>query len=470
MSDLNDSFRVEVDVFNNTTDSILARAENTLNGGVLIQNTGEYELCVDRFNCPLTSAQVHKITDVSKYTLQLEVNNLHTAGSSNVLCYGDDNLQLTTINPIYSPSDFIEYVNRALARAHRKIIDNTTGFSSFVDTISTVGTNFTHLAGTVNLAATHAGSTTNYYVQLSLSNYVQNSVTAGEVSIINIDLSNPAGTICRVASGVILEGSKTYTFEIGGIMAQEHSGTTLDNTYSLQPVESFLKFASGTSNGNWVLTVTPAGSNTTLDIDLDITLKVYERPTVSGRYVLPHVPPNISLNSLGYIVWSFHERFLQNSYKVKLGSNLKNILSINKNIDPSSDYLKIPITLLSTAMDQVIDFTAEAAKLYQLNQLKKVLIFSNTLPVTKDRRLSNVPSFALTSFLLPGSELEQFTEVSYVFSGGNKNFRRYRMNGTNELSSFDIIIKLERKDGSVEDLYLQPEESFNALISFYKVK
>ena len=455
---------LELSLFNNTADNIEAKLIENFNSA-LLKKADDYELCISRFRLPLTTAPIHKITDTTGYEITLESNTLHLATSGGYEQSGSSTLQLTSLNPIYSPTDFKEYVNRCLWRSHRELISN---FSAFIDEVTNTKV-FAHNSTDQTMAISLTGATETYNVKLTLDNYSLESAVGGEIPLINVDLVSPSGTICRVASSVLLSENTSYEFTNGGVVAYDaavsENTINIDGELTISPKETFLKFKDDAADGNWIVRVSPAGAHS-LEVSIRCTLEVCAPPTSAGRFQYPSQPPVVTLTD-NYFSWNIPERFIHSGMRIKLGDKLKQILTLNKYA--ISNYIELPITSISTDIDQIKTFKQEAKKIFMLNQLEKVLIVSNSLPVQRDYTNNEVPSSAIASFILPSDELEEFTEVSYVTDASIKPWRRYRLLTQTELSNFDISAILKYKDGSEEKLYLEPSQSMNVLLSFFEV-
>lgn len=456
-------------VYNDTNNNIDAVINEQFNGN-LVDDASKYSMAITRFHIPINSAELMKIIVPSDpdYAITIESNVLHTALGADIFQSGVGYMDVGSIMPIYTPSDFVESCNRTIARAWTNLIDGSNDFSSFVEIDTTNNAPF-QTAGSLNSTTSIAlTSTTTYAVQLTISNFNVVATAGSEVPLVNIDLTNAVGSKVRVASSIILEPSNSYTFKIGGNLDQSNVGTSLDSKYSYLPKETFLKFSDQQTNGNWTLTISPCGENS-LNVTASWTLGVYKPPshsTDSNRYALPNLLPNISLDSSGYFTWTVHEKFLRSGMRIKLGSKIANILSLSKN--SFSNYVEFPISLFSTGLNEVVSFKAESPKLYAINRIMKIHLSSNTLPLSKDYSNNSIASSAITSFDVPGDQLEQFTYASYSTDAGVIPLRRYKFQSQASISVFNLDFSVQYADGSIQKLQLKPGEYMSVLVSLFK--
>ena len=455
---------------NNSASNVEAKFSQTFANRIgLLDDPSQWEMAVTRFNIPI-SALEKMIIDPADYWLNLSCNVQTTASSAFRDCSsGNISLYDNTVMKLYNVQDFVENVNRAFARAHASLIDNTTAWvSNFKATVSASSVAFqTGVSESANIAVTLA-STKNYYVRLKLSNFVENTQTGSELPTVNIDLTNPDGTVCRVASGVDLSslGSTELVFEDGAELDQANIDTLFDYGRSYTPLDAFLKFSSQTSNGTWVLTISACGANT-LDIEVDYSLEVYAPPLLASHYELPHMQPNLSVSeSSGYFSLTVHERFIHQNMKLTASPFLSKILQLQSS--STSNIVEMPITTLTAGLDEVITFKQESPKVYLVNQIDRLIITSNSLPIEKDISTGNQPTFAITSFILPGDEIFGFDYIGYSTDSGMKPWRRYRLNTSQPLDSIDIEFKVMYKDGSVTPVLLEPSQSASCLLSFFR--
>jgi len=446
-------------------------AEVSLNArGSIIENPRECSVAITRFRCPLTSAPIHKIKSASDsdYQIDISVNVVGVAGAAAYEYSGTAYMSPHAVHSIYSPSDYVEEINRTLARAWYNLVDGNAAFSSFVELDSAVNQAFSTAGSLAYTTSIGLVSTTTYGVQLSISNFTQVGAVGSESDLINIDLQNGVGSVCRVASGVILEAGKSYIFSTGGQKDMGDIDETLDATYSYQPIDSFLKFSSEATNGNWIVRISPCGNNS-LNITCNVSLGVYAPPkhaSDTNRFQLPNLLPNVSLNAQNYTVWTVAELFLRSNMKIRVGNKLKEFLSISKRAN--SNTIRFPITSLSANLDQVVSFTADASKVFAINQLNKLLIFSNSIPVEKDISAGDVRSFALTSYTIPSDQIERATEIEYSTDAGTIPWRRYDLRSDTPLESLDISARVQYVDGDIETLQLSPGQIFTVMLSVFK--
>lgn len=460
---------LELNSYNNSSQPALAIIQQDLSTQLFPDSQNSlYEVSITRFRIPISDMQLMLIDDNSEYYVQIEADVAHTTSSASISNIGTAYLQPTSINTIRSPADFIEYINRALARAHRQLISN---FTSFIATTSASSQTFTTASPTKNVAISLSGATQTYYVKLTFSNYVLNSVTGSEQALVNIDLTSPAGTKVRVAAGFLFEAGKTYVFEDGGIKSYNQSktgftGPTLDTSYSITPLSTFLAFHDGTPNGNWVLSVSSCGVNT-FSMNLNYSLEVCSPPLAANKFQFPEQPPVIDLDDNGYISWNLTERFLQQNFRIKLGDSIKSILNINK--VALSNYVEFPVFTLSAALDQIKTIKQEAPKIYGIVQAEKIQISANGLNMDRDLNNDSVPSNAITTFLLPSDRVIDFTEIEYTTDSSIKPWRRYRLNNTSNLNRFTLSVEVVYKNGSRRSLYIEPDHSLNIMLSFFQI-
>ena len=169
-------------------------------------------------------------------------------------------------------------------------------------------------------------------------------------------------------------------FENGGIKSYNQAktgftGPTLDTSYSITPLSTFLAYHDSPATGTWVLTVSSCGVNT-FSMNLNYTLEVCTPPLAANKFQFPEQPPVIDLDDNGYISWNVTERFLHENMRIKLGNSLKAILNINK--IALSNYVEFPVFTLTPALDQIKTIRQEAPKIYGIVQAFRFLQTEST--------------------------------------------------------------------------------------------
>jgi hypothetical protein len=471
MSEFDRLTNLELNFYNNSSTSQLCRLSQTFPSELFPNSQNEtYDMAVTRFRVSITEMDLIIIDDTTDYTIEIEapvITTIAEAGGAdpNYVNRGTANLQLTSINRILSPSDYIEYVNRALARAHRDMLGDWQFASSTVG-IDNAGFNS---AGTFtrSVSSLITGTTECFYVKMTLDQY-QLISTNTYPALINIDLINPSGTVARVAAGIVLEPNKKYTFHNGGIRSFNQSlnreTNTLDNTYDIAPLETFLKFKDETLDGNWSIRITPAGLGS-FNFTLKFTITLSQVPTVGSTWKLPNQPPVVNFDADGFLTWSFPERFLHNNMRIKLGNALKQSLNLNK--IALSRYVELPIVTLSDNLDQIVNFKQECPKLYSIVDVEKIDVVVEGISMDRDILNGGSRSNALTSFMIPKDKVIDFTELEFVTDAGTKPWRRYRLDNSTGISSFEVSINAVYKDGTSRALLIEPYHSFNCMLSFF---
>lgn len=460
-----DMENLDILLYNDTDNLLKAEVRETFQSAFL-ENPGDYSLAINRFQIPLSNVDILKITDNTDYSIQMELDNVHTAAGAGYKTTAIDYLPLTSSYRYLTPRDFVEAINCTFNSVHKKLLD--TNFGSFIDSVNSNNLAF-QTAGVLsqNIAVSIAGSTSTYGVELTISDFTQVTQVGAEPDLVNIYLQSPIGSSCLVAQGVILLGG-SYSFSDSSVITQPFSETLVSNTV-YKPIESFLKFKDDNPTGNWVLQIVPSGNNS-LDITVDSVLKVYGTPkhaSDDNRFHLHNQSPIITLDDSGYFSITLMERFIRSGIRIKYGKGLRNILSLEKKAN-SNGYLKLPITTLSTTLDQFKTFKSEAPNIYQMTTIDKILISTNSLPCQKDIGLANKPSNAISSFIIDGSQIEQSTHAIYSFDSGVMNHKRYKLTSTRPLYSFNIVAQIQRKNGDVEDIYLDVNENMTLQIAFYR--
>jgi hypothetical protein len=431
------------------------------------------EIAITRFKIPINLMELMIIDQANDpdYLVQFE-NDISSASLiKNYTNIGTAYMAPTTLLKIYSPGDLVEAVNRAFMRAHRAIISN---FTSFIKTSSFSNVGFItggNTEGNFNISATGLLQTS--YVKLTLSNYVLTSTAGQETALCNIDLASPGSSIiCRVASAVLLESGKTYVFETGGVYTYssvKRSDNTFDNSQTISPMESFLKYKNISPDGNWKLIIRTSGNNTILDIKLSATLEVCATPIGSGvggfRY--PNQPPIVDYDEKGFITWSVPEIFLYSDFRIKLGNKLKTILNYYK-VTNDDSYVRFPIVVFSDNKDQILTFKQESPRLYNMVQCERLQISLFGFNIDRDSNNDLNPSSAITSFLLPSDEVMNFTEITYNTDSSIKPYRRYRMH-SNNINRFTLSIEVVYKDGLRKPLFIESGSSWGLMLSIFEV-
>ena len=430
----------------------------------------EREAAITRFKIPITLMDLMLIETENDpdFLIQLENDFLITANTATYTNVGFTYLQPTSRNRILSPSDFIEYVNRGLARA----FNNSMGlFTTFYKNHTNTNSSYkTGVNTSRNMSIASAGTTQCSHVKLILNNFTVVTQSANEVNLVNIDLKSPSGLSCRVASCVLLEAGKIYIFENGGInsySSAKQDNNTLEATYSMTPMESFLKFKDEPINGNWQLLIyTPA--NGSIDITINSQLEVASPPH-NSNFRFSNQPPVVDFDDKGFISWSLPERFLYNDNRIKLGNKLKTVLNYYK-VTEDDGYVKFPLLTFSSALDQIITLKQEANRLYNIVQPERLQISLFGMNIDRDFNNDLNPSSAITSFLLPADEVINFTEITYNTDASIKPYRRYKLHNLNNLNRFNISVEIVYKDGKRRELFMESNATFNLMLSIFEIK
>lgn len=455
---------LDLSFHNNSNNTTTARVSQVFNTN-LVDSADEYELAINKFNIPLSTLNILEISDNTDWSISLSVDNVHTASASGYKTSATEYLPLSLEYPIRSPSDFVMVVNKTFNKCHKSLLN--TDYASFIDTVVGSGVLYqtpATLANNVAVSISNVDKT--YATELTISNYVQNSITGSEPDLVNVYLESPSGSQCLVAKSILLPSLGTVTFKDDSLNSSYGvTNLTLDD-YS--PVDSFQRFKDDDPNGNWVLRITPCGENS-LDIDVDYSLKIYGQPkhaSDNNRYRFNTQAPCISLKD-GYFSLLVEELFLHMGIRITYGSQLAAILSLEK-VASSNGLLSIPPITLSSSLDQIITFKAEIAKLYQLTTIDRILISSNSIPVQKDLQIGDVNSNAISSFIIDGSQIEDASHAIFSFEGGMSNHKRYSLLGNLPIRSVDITVQIQRRDGSISNLLLGPHESMSLVLTLYK--
>lgn len=427
-----------------------------------------YDLAITRFRTSITEMDLMIIEDTTDYSIAIETDIVWEPAPSTYLCAGVSGLQLTNINRILSPGDYVEFVNRALHRCHRNLLNGR--FLSNVQALTAVNVTLTQSSITRTISPSFIGTSKTYYVKLTLSNFSVTSSVEGSRVLVDIDLETPDGKKARVAAAVVLESGKQYRFHNGGIrsfnQAINREDDTLDTTYDIAPLDSFLKFKDSNPSGDWKLYVRPRGVNT-YSIKLTHELEVSSVPGEGLDWELPNQPPSVSFDNAGFLSWSFPERFLYGNMRIKLGNMLKQSLNLNK--IAISNYIELPVFVLTPALDQIVTFKQEAPKLYSIVDVEKLDIIVEGFSLDRDILNGGARSNALTSFMIPKDDVIQFTEVEYVTDSSIKPWRRYRLDTASGINKFRIAINAVYKSGLSRPLLIEPHHCFNLMLSFFLV-
>lgn len=429
------------------------------------------ELAITRFKIPINLMELMNINIVNdpEFLIQFESDILKELEIETFTNTGTTYLMPTSINPIFSPGDFIEYVNRGFARAHRNVITN---FISFIKSVTANDLIFNTLGSPVterNLNISASGTTECYYVKLILDNYRVNSAPPNEIGLVNISLASPGGVVCRIASSVLLEAGKQYVFENGGVLsysAAKKSDNKLNTTYPIVPMETFLKFKDEAIHGNWKLIITTPGFGS-IDITINAQLEVCT-PATNANFRYPNQPPIVEFDEKGFIEWHIPERFLHGDFRIKLGARLKTVLSYYKTV-PADGYMKFPILAFSSGINGIASFVQESARLYNIVSCERIQISLAGINLDRDLNNNRNPSNAITSFLLPSDEVIHFTEITYNTDASVRPYRRYRLHNSANLNNFKLSVEVIYRDGSRKDLYIEPHSSWNLMLSFFEV-
>lgn len=431
----------------------------------------EREIAITRFKIPINLMEL-MIVDTANdpdYLIQFECDISSASLIKNYTNLGTSNLAPSTLNKIYSPSDLIEAVNRAFARCHRNILSN---FAFFIKSASFTNIGFVtggNTEGNFNISA--VGLLQTSYVRLTLSGFQLVSTAGQETALCNIILSSPGSSIqCRVASAVLLESGKSYVFEIGGLntySSAKKSDNTLDNTTTISPMESFLKFKNISPDGNWKLIVKSSGNQTILDIKLSATLECSTPPT-NGVFKFPNQSPVVDYDTEGFVKWYIPELFLYNDFRIKLGDKLKTILNYYKVVSDDG-YVRFPIVSYSETLDQILTFKQESPRLYNMVQAERLQISLFGFNIDRDLNNDQNPSSAITSFLMPSDQVINFTEITYNTDSSIKPYRRYRMQNTNNINRFNLSVEVVYKDGLRKPLFIETGSTWGVMLSIFEV-
>ena len=429
------------------------------------------EVAITRFKIPINLMELMIVDNPNDpdYLIQFENDIASQSLIQNYTNIATTNMCPNTVNKIYSPGDLIEAVNRGFARAHRGLLDNFGFFiksSSFSDVAFITGGN---TEGNFNISA--IGLLETSYVKLTISNFVLTAAAGQETALCNIMLSSPGSSIqCRVASAVLLQANKTYVFETGGVntySAVKRSDNTLDNSFSISPMESFLKFKNISPDGNWKLVIRSSGNETTLDIKLNATLETCT-PPLNTSFRFPNQPPLVDYDDKGFITWHLPEQFIYNDFRIKLGNKLKTIFNYYK-VAPDDGYVRFPVVAFSDTLNQILTFKQESPRLYNMVQAERIQISLFGFAIDRDVNNDQSPSSAITSFIMPSDDVLGFTEISYSTDASIKPYRRYRIQNTANLNHFSLSVEIVYKDGLRKPLFIETGSTWGLMLSIFEV-
>jgi len=446
----------------NSTTSLITAEVSTVSSSNILPDVTKYDISITRLKADISNAPIMLIDPTDESTsieIQLD-GSTGASGSDTTITSGPVFLR----NDIYSPGDFIEDVNKALAECYFLLVQAYASTRGKVTAGGSVGSPLTWTqAGSSNSIAVTAPSSGDSGVCAIVFGLQIVSVTAG--TYYHVDLENPSGKICRVASNVLLQAGKSYAFTTHGANQSDITNGILLGGIDLlyAPVDSFLKFNNLPSVGAWKVYISNASQSGTYSVSGVVSLETYDAPQSTLPYGLrwPFLPPSISYDQQNYISWVLHERYFWNHFKIKLGSKLQNILRIDKK---PSQFLKLPDQLLSTAVDQVIVVKQELPCLCYIAELNKLLINSGTLNINRDYTSNDNRSNAIFSLQLDTDSVLNYNTVEY--DNSSEPWRRYPFNTSGELQNFSIALQLQYVDGTIKDLFLQPKQGFNVLVSF----
>ena len=484
-----ENINLELSQYNKTDVPVIASITTSTNTAFLEDTTG-YSVSVPRFSVDISNIPIMRIgRNDEDYRITLEFVGNGTV--PNYTAFGVWYPPSSEDLPIYSPSDFVEVVNRGLCGAYENLI-NQNFFASCVREYHTgmpgISTTWdqTHRSLPINVTDFSDGSKC-AFVNLTLDQCVS---TVPNIPL-NIDLIAPDGTRCRIVSGLLFAAVNTigkYVFSMRGNL--DLSSLTLANGNTLRsnssdadatrivyiPQDTLLKFNKSAANGVWKLEINPSGFPVTgsrtwsflsdASITIGCPVRSNDLPQSPPQWSMSQYPPLIDLDSDGYFTWALHEKFLQSNTRIKLGVQLQNILKIQKS---NNQYLRIPVLTLSAGLDAVQRIRAEMANVYAINQLEKLQLYSDKLDVNTDFANDVDQSSAIMSFLLPNDGVEKFSEVSFAVDA--VQWRRYKINTNGSkrpLTSFNISVRCQYKNGDTVNVYIYPRRSFNVLVNFHK--
>jgi hypothetical protein len=449
--------------YNSTTSQIIADVQ-TVSSSNILPDVTKYDISITRLKADISNAPIMLINPTDESTsIELQLDGSSGAsGSDTTLTSGPVFLQ----DDIYSPGDFIEDVNKALAKCYYQLLQNYTATRFKTTAAGSAGTPLTwsQAASSNSLVVTAPPSGDSGVCYLTFELLI---LTATAGTYYHVDLENPAGKICRVASNVLLQGGFSYQFAVHGTNQSSITDGILTPIPTVQgfyaPVDSFLKFNDSPAVGTWKVHVSNASQSGSYTVTGYMFVTTICKPQSTLPYGLrwPSIPPSISYDEQNYISWVLHERYFWNHFKIKLGSKLQNILRIDKK---PSQFLKLPDQILSTAVDQVIIVKQELPCLCYIAELNKLLINSGTLNINRDYTSNDNRSNAIFSLQLDTDSVLNYNTVEY--DNSSEPWRRYPFNTSGELQSFNISLQLQYVDGTIRDLYLQPKQGFNVLVSF----
>lgn len=469
-----ESVSVEFSQYNNTSSNVPAVIERYFGGQSLFKSTKNISMIISKFNLPISSQEIIRITDNTDYNITLETLFQQVSGTKSSPAKLSQSASFFTRDyfKIYTPSDYIEQINRCIYESYVNLcmsVDSSGLANPFYRTV-TSSTSFSSATATRNLVVNTLSGTKCVYTKLIISDVVNNTLSATDDMLVNIYLTSPTGTKILVASGLQLEPSKTYNFSDINVGQQSkylgvlsaNSGST---TCSYKPIELFnTKYYDEDAEGTWVVEIRPCGNNE-LDLNCSLSLLVCNAPVVTNEYEWSSLPGYYTVDKTTGIL-SLHcpEKWIKSAILIKPSSKLKSILSLKK--ESITNYVEIPSTIISSTATSIITFQANSPKVYLMNQLAKILIESPSMNINRDlSSTANVSSNIVSSFDLSSDEVLNFDYVSFVYNGPSP-IRKFEFLSDTEFSSIYLLFKVQYYNGDVYNVELEPQQLLSGLLTF----
>ena len=268
--------------------NLLANLIKNMGSKSLFQETEDLHMSITKFSVPISTCPLLNITDTTTYKVSM-LSGVPAIGSNYALqiYQASSSLPLTSVYPITSINDFVEQINLSLLNCYTNLLttlENSSGSNiKTVTHASQVYTN-TNTSTTFSYGSFFASGGFASNVILTLSNVI----SSGQRVTIELKNDSSVGTVCRIATGIILEPGVTYTFASTNPGRPQNFAPILDGTLihtsqgrcDYQPQSSFVAFSPNNPDGNWILNIYPAGdtSNQTLNLTMDTSLKIWGSP------------------------------------------------------------------------------------------------------------------------------------------------------------------------------------------------
>jgi hypothetical protein len=463
-------------------------------------------MTIQRFSIPASSQQILYVEndELEKFKVSMSVDFVeglfdpivdHAIYKHEVSTY----LYTSAQSPYYSPSDFVENVDKALHTCYSKLcqsIHPKTG--EYYAQLTLTDIDFNHANSYTQSFSVNIKGSKIIDVELSLKNISCLNYVQGQ--IFQIYVQHPDNTTCLVGKIYVSEGelvnqrnnnlvNKLFKFSDVAIKPMSITNNIddiklnwLDETEGLiafyQPVQSFYEtFRNKSANGTWKVKIIPINDITgpqliNLGVEVgDCVLKVthsVQAISTFQAFEFPPIAPFITLNkSTQFFSFNVHEKFFKSGIQLKMGSRLKSILQVTKNISENNEYIDFPYQKLSTGLNEILVIEQHVPRLFMCSDIEELIVTSN-MNIEKDY-LDTAFTNTITSFYIDSDLMFKLDNLIFSETLSSVPFRKYRMKDKNlNLSNINLDFYIKLKNGKLKPVQLLPMESLNLRLCLFE--